>query len=1319
MNKTIYLSTILLTIFSIHAAEEWSHDQTAALAMYEIYETKANPSIEENSISAIGKSEITIFNRKKVNFSATNDKLNLRLKLPAGQRSIHCYFKTDKDTEFSEDRKLSLFFTSKGEWQNVEADCSKNVNWQGNITGIRFDFQLASGEKVLWKNVKFYSKHEMPTQWNFALETTDVWNWQKSLAAAAQKSNGAMKLDFVKPYSDGPLIRTYIDHRKFTTMLIRARASSQGNFNAVLYFQTEKNDTLSEKQKIIFQMSLSDEYKEFRVPVAKNQMWNSTVTGFRLDVCAPHVPCSLEISDIIFSDDKNLAGLNNFGKTFGPYMDLPPGRDYIFSCNTSLPTSGSVRIEDPFGNIIREIPLTLPENKFQTVFNLPGNGACVLFSFNSAISNMRIEPIPSGTEENWTAQWIADRKNFKAKGSQFFQKELFLVEKPVDCRFQGSADDRMDLYINGKKVILPEATWMNPRTADVTDFFQKGSNLIAFHLENNGEASGLLANFAIQTADNRLLKVDTNETFRTLRNPTDDWKTRLYPSEESFAPLVVGPYNVSPWGDWCLMQYEKFSIREQFSAKNTSLSPIKGGVRLQTDLHAVSLNSPRNHITVRALADNVIIAEENIKFTVPMGKNGDTRRIEQDIFAGKLLSGNYVLQLSGSDTHTTTDKELRFTVTESPDMKANTVSEIRQTVNGPVIFINGTPFCDMIFTSKVIESIREHYNMGYRIFIVSAGTNVGKGLTTPGWNQHGYDFAIVMRNLNRITAAFPDIKFILTFGIDAPYWWHKKYPDQCIYLEGKTEHENLASPASKQWRKDAKKFIKTFIRQMENSPLRHHIIGYRLASLCDGGEWIYPGVWANPRLHADFSVAMRDYFREFLKNKYGKNLDVSHINVPSGKERQLPSKSAFRDPVKEQHIIDYIECQSDAVATAAIEFLQAAKEEAKNKIVGIYGGYLLFLTDYTVQNVGHLAFRKIYLSKAADFFSGPIDYHLRKLGLPGGNMASISSLKLHGATYFQENDTRTFLNDSPSHRHVNNLFESASVLLRDSAIGLVTSTPIYTCDLTGNSYRNQGLIDTGALLQKCFKANFNRERKAKPQVALLYSIDSLPYLIEKNQEITNASSYLLRINTGKSGVLTDAYLLEDIQMDSFPADQYKCFVIINGFYLKPAIRAAIENKLCKNGTTVVFTPGAGIIHKQKLSKENMEEITGFAMTESSDPIPFKPHNLDNGKNYVIRQYSDHRRIYLASTELTPALYRQIFSEAGAHVWIKSSDTLNTNGTTAFIHADSAGEKTVYLPFKAKVTDLTSDRVIPTSDNGKKFKIKLKKYETRLFKFEQL
>ena len=764
------------------------------------------------------------------------------------------------------------------------------------------------------------------------------------------------------------------------------------------------------------------------------------------------------------------------------------------------------------------------------------------------------------------------------------------------------------------------------------------------------------------------------------------------------------------------MPYEIFARRDQLSAKNTTVTPIKGGVHLETELTAEMLREPIRKIAFQAVAFNQVIAEE--KITLPnLLKAGDTIKIKRDLFVGKLTKDNYVLQLSGPTTHTRTPQDLTFTVTENPDLKPNISSEIRQTVSGPAIFIDGKPFNEMILTSRVIESMQEHYDAGYRFFMIGIGTNVGKGLTTPGWNENGYDFSIVTRNLNRFLAAFPDIRIILTFGIDAPYWWHQKHPGDSIYLDGKATHENLPSPASEQWKKDGAEFIKAIITYFENSPFRHQIVGYRLSSLCDGGEWQYPGVWSNPRLNADFSPAMRNYFRNYLKQKYGSSLDVSQIKVPQGKDRRLPSDTWFRDPAKEQLVIDYIECQSNAVADAAIHFLKAAKSAAKNKIVGIYGGYLLFYSGFPVQNIGHLAFRKIYLSGAADFFCGPIDYHLRKLGLPGGNMASLSSLKLHNATYFQENDTRTFLNRSPSHRHVNNLYESASVLLRESAIGMVTQTPIYTCDLTGNSYRNPGLIETGKILNQAFKENFNPAKVIKPQVALLYSIDSLPYLIEKNDAITNASSYLLRINTGKSGAMTDAYLLEDIQLDKFPADQYKCFVIVNGFYLKPAIRQAIEKKLCRNGATVIFTPGAGIFKDNKLSAEGMKEVTGFDFVPTGKKMPFAPAQLA-GKPYVVKNYANHRKIYLGSTELTADLYREIFRSAGVHIWINSNDALNTNGASCFIHADQAGEKTVYLPYKAKVTDLITGKNVETAADGKSFKVNLRKFETRLYKFEE-
>ena len=1308
----------------LNAAILWENNLPAALNMYNFSGADSVKVTGENAITFVPRKGYAVFTRKNVNFSAENNLLELDLKVPSGSRIIFCYYTTETNPEFSEDKKLAVYFRGSGEWQTVKADFSKQAKWQGKITGFRLDFFAPSGSTLLWRSAKFTNPDEKPAEWNFSLPESKAWNWRHGLTVPASLQNGAMILNFKDKYSISPTIPVKLDCKTYGTMIIRAKTDKPGKYSLIIYFSTQADNILSERQKIVLTLNLTDKYQDFRLPLGKYSTWKGIVTGFRMDITAPSTAdkCKLEIAEITFSSLKNLAGTLRSGKKFGPFYHLVPDKDYELNFSSNSPAKGELLIENPYGQYIEKLPVNIQNGKNRFRFTLKGNGASLFFSADAPLQNFCIIPQNENKKDRWHgAFWIADAENFYKRGPQYFQKEIVLDSQPLDCRFQGTGDDRFSLYINGKKVTIEDLSWQNPRVADVTHLFKKGKNLISISLYNNGEASGILANFFITDAAGRTYSINTDNSFRTLRNPENDWKNRLYGINESFAPKLIGNYLALPWGSWCLMEYNHFVKRDQFKAENTVLTPIKGGVHIKMTLSAQMLAAPREKISACAIASGTVIAEDEIILPTKITQ-GKTVEISQNLFAGKLLCDNYTLELSGENTRADTGKILTFTVKENPDLKPNLVSEVRPSVNGPIIYINDKPFNEMVFTSRVMQSIKEHYDTGYRYFIVSVGTNVGRGLTTPGWNPEGYDFTFARRKLNRLVASFPEIRLIVTFGIDAPYWWYEKYPDQAIYLDGKSKHENLASPASAQWLKDGASFIRSFIRCVENSPLRSNVAGYRLASLCDGGEWQYPGVWAtagNPPRHADFSTAMQNYFRRFLKQKYGSNFDSSKITVPHGKERLMSSDTWFRDPEKEQLIIDYIECQSDAVATAAIHFLKAAKAEAKNKIVGIYGGYLLFYSGHTVQNIGHLAFRKIYESGAADFFSGPIDYHLRKLGLPGGNMASVSSLKLHGATYFQENDTRTFLNESPSHRHVNNLYESTSVLLRDSAIGMVTSTPIYTCDLTGNSYRNQGLVDAGKLLNDAFKHNFNPTCVHKPDVALLYSIDSLPYLVEKNHEITNASSYLLRINTGKSGAQCDAYLLEDILSDKFPVKQYKCFVIVNGFYLKPDIRKAIEEKLCKNNAVIVFTPGAGIIHNGKLSMENMENLTGLKFEKTDKKMPFAPGEIISGKPYAVKNAQNHKKVYTATTELTPDIYREIFASAGAHIWIKSNDTVTANGQCGFIHAAKAGEKEVFLPFAAEVTDLLTGRKIPTHNGNRSFKAYLRQHETRLYQFNKI
>ena len=121
-------------------------------------------------------------------------------------------------------------------------------------------------------------------------------------------------------------------------LTIRLKASKPGKVGGVIYFKTEADPKLSEKQKVIFNFNAGTEYQEFRIPVGRYSSWKGVVTAIRMDLSVASVPCTLEISDIIFVANDNLAGLKNSGKSFGPFRNLVPegNFEYSFLCNSSI-----------------------------------------------------------------------------------------------------------------------------------------------------------------------------------------------------------------------------------------------------------------------------------------------------------------------------------------------------------------------------------------------------------------------------------------------------------------------------------------------------------------------------------------------------------------------------------------------------------------------------------------------------------------------------------------------------------------------------------------------------------------------------------------------------------------------------------------------------------------------------------------------------------------------------------------------------------------------------------------------------------------------
>ena len=378
----------------LNAAILWENNLPAALNMYNFSGADSVKVTGENAITFVPRKGYAVFTRKNVNFSAENNLLELDLKVPSGSRLIFCYYTTETNPEFSEDKKLAVYFRGSGEWQTVKADFSKQAKWQGKITGFRLDFFAPSGSTLLWRSAKFTNPDEKPAEWNFSLPESKAWKWRHGLTVPASLQNGAMILNFKDKYSISPTIPVKLDCKTYGTMIIRAKTDKPGKYSLIIYFSTQADNILSERQKIVLKLNLTDKYQDFRLPLGKYSTWKGIVTGFRMDITAPSTAdkCKLEIAEITFSSLKNLAGTLRSGKKFGPFYHLVPDKDYELNFSSNSPAKGELLIENPYGQYIEKLPVNIQNGKNRFRFTLKGNGASLFFSADAPLQNFCIIP---------------------------------------------------------------------------------------------------------------------------------------------------------------------------------------------------------------------------------------------------------------------------------------------------------------------------------------------------------------------------------------------------------------------------------------------------------------------------------------------------------------------------------------------------------------------------------------------------------------------------------------------------------------------------------------------------------------------------------------------------------------------------------------------------------------------------------------------------------------------------------------------------------------------------------------------------------------
>jgi hypothetical protein len=632
----------------------------------------------------------------------------------------------------------------------------------------------------------------------------------------------------------------------------------------------------------------------------------------------------------------------------------------------------------------------------------------------------------------------------------------------------------------------------------------------------------------------------------------------------------------------------------------------------------------------------------------------------------------------------------------------------------------------------------------------------------PGRSSH-YDFSTVKARFNRILEADPRAFFHLRIYLEMSepqsLWWHDLYPEEREILSDGTPHRQ--SFASTVWHKQANDFLRAYIAHLKKIGLFNRVVSYQVGA-GHTGEWV-KGKLSMFFLTGDYSKPMKHHFQEWLRERY--NNDVTALKtawnnpqvsfevavVPSGIEQFETKNMTFRDPKKEQNVIDYYHCLADLCGSLVVDFCHTVKEASGGKaLAGAFFGYLMELAwnagffaegpgsiYSTYQRSGHLGLGQVLESPYVDFLVSPYSYGFRGIGGEGCSMLPTESLRLHNKLYLMEDDTRTHTDNDPAYGRAHNLSESQTILRRNFGYVVTHGQGIWWLI-------NKGAIDSR--LEPAFTPMLTEfqtlgtfalqtDRSQASEIAVLLDDESFFYETLSNELDVPLIFHQRLIGLPRMGAPYDVYLLNDFIQGQLPP--YKLYIFLNSFRLDEARRAALKKELCKDGRTALWIYAPGYI-KDTSSVNCMKDMTGFNFVESRHPWPsflhitnfnhpithqlpqdifwgtdshLGPlfHLADSGAlllgdivmaqgtcqpGFAVREFPTWKSIYVAVPNIPAQILRGIARYAKVHIYSEDGDVLEVSRNLLSVHTVSGGQRTFSLPSKVDIVyDLFGKTVV--------------------------
>lgn len=572
-------------------------------------------------------------------------------------------------------------------------------------------------------------------------------------------------------------------------------------------------------------------------------------------------------------------------------------------------------------------------------------------------------------------------------------------------------------------------------------------------------------------------------------------------------------------------------------------------------------------------------------------------------------------------------------------------AQLKQHNGTPTVFIDDQPAffgCHLVGYMlpdefKISQPyVRQYAAAGVHIYSVDSLTHEWVGPRPD--NPSHYDFSLVGPRLESYIEVDPEAKFLLRVGLETKWapasWWNEAYPDEVEVLSDGSRHGH--SFASTVWREQAKDLLRAFIEHLRAIGLYDRVLAFQIGA-GSSGEWIKDmGCMMLPS--TDHSPAMRRHFQAWLRDRYQGDptalqvawadpvVTFDNVGVPSGDEQSNTTTGhSFRDPRREQKVIDFYDCYADLCADALIDLCRTVREETQGeKLTGGFFGYVMELAwnmcffvpkstlaeseVSTIQRSGHLGLHKLLHSPDVDFLVSPYSYGFRGLGGDGLPMQPAESLRTHGKIYIMEEDALMHNNLDPDGR--NQSVENALAVYQRNFAQVITHAHGVTWFEVHASHEHPSLAGERNRWMKRFQElgtwALALDRTPSSEVAVFLDLESYYYeSIQNNLDIPLIWRQRL-VSLNRFGAPHDVYLLDDLLEGGLPP--YKLYVFLNPFHLNNRRREALKQILRREGRVAMWLYAPGLLNTEADNgqaeprhRDHMHDLTGLRFGQGDSP----------------------------------------------------------------------------------------------------------------------